>query len=398
MTPKIADFSTHFSGPFASRQLGDLGADVIKVEHPDRGDGNQGAPPYVDGVGVHHLYLNSGARSLAIDPQSPEWPGVVAAISKWADVVIVGRRPATAARLGIDFASLLRHNENLVYCLISGYGLDGEWADYAAHGLNMDALAGAVPVEWEKDRPLPPRNYRSTGTTLAGLHAAVGILAALLRRDRGLGAQFVHVSIWESALSWQWRDLTTFANTGEPWQQYRDLGSRYSMYRAADDGVILVCPIERHFWERFCDVVGLGADAKSRGDWTNGEDFGTTDGGEQEEVQQRIATRPRDEWVRLLAAADVPVAPVLEWPESMSSDHARANGLMTTYRYRERAVDVPTSPVSVTSAADLADFELGSLSVAHREKGASLSAAPEIGEHTEEVLKEIGFKPFDDKT
>lgn len=190
--PRVADFSTHFSGPVCSRQMVQLGANVIKIEHPVHGDGNRGFPPLFQGEGLHHLHLNAGTRSLAVTPGTPgtpEWTRAVAAIAKWADVVIVGNRPSTAMRLGIDFMNLQKINPQLVYCLISGYGLEGEWAALPAHGLNMDALAGTLDLDWKDGVPSVPHNYRSVGTTLAGIQAALGIYAALDKRSRGAGGQ-----------------------------------------------------------------------------------------------------------------------------------------------------------------------------------------------------------------
>lgn len=390
--PRVVDFSTHFSGPVASRQLTQLGADVIKVENPRHGDGNRFGTPSAGGdVNLHHLYLNVATRSIAVEARSEGWPRLIAGLVEWADVVIVGNRPSSAARLGIDYQSLVQHNPQLVYCLITGYGLDGPLSEYPAHGLNMDALAGAVPVEWEDGRPVAPYDYRSVGTTLAGIEAALGIFAGLFRRDQGLGAQFVHVSVWESALSWMWRDLTTYANTGDAWQRYQELGPRYSMYRTSDEKAVLVAPIEQHFWERFCDVVGLPEDVKTRGDWSSGADYGLDYAGEWAEVQQQMGTRARDEWVGLLAAADVPVAPVLDWREAISSDHVAANGAMATYRFRGRDVSVPTTPVSIVGLGD-GSVEMTELARRHRAKADAVTTPPELGEDNEAILKELDLE------
>jgi len=391
--PRVADFSTHLPGPVASHQMVQLGADVIKVEHPKWGDGNRDVAPYFDGEGLHHLALNPGARSLTLDSRSPQWARVVEALAKWSDVVIVGNRPATAQRLGLDFTSLLRHNPRLVYCLISGYGIAGEWASYPAHGLNVDALAGTIALEDSGGRPDVPEHYRTVGTTAAGLQAALGVYAALYRRDQGGGGQVVHVSIWEAALAFMWRDTSTFANTGKAWPAYRSFGSRYAIYGASDGKALLVCPTEKHFWERFCDALALPPEMRARGNWASGSDMGGDYVvlGEREAIQARIATRPRDEWVAVLADADIPVAPVLDWREAMASDHAASNGVMTGYEYKGRQVRVPTAPVSVTAGADLAGGGYEALAEAHRRKGESVGRAPHLGEHNAEILRELGL-------
>src|SRR6202043_2117001 len=110
-------------------------------------DGNRGLLPMIDGVGMFHHALGAGTRSVAVERRSPEWPAVIAAGVAWADVVSVGSRPSDSARRGLDFASLVKVNPNLVYCAISGYGEAGRGQEITAHGLNPDAFAGLVPTE-----------------------------------------------------------------------------------------------------------------------------------------------------------------------------------------------------------------------------------------------------------
>jgi crotonobetainyl-CoA:carnitine CoA-transferase CaiB-like acyl-CoA transferase len=393
-SPKVADFSTHFSGPTASRRLMQLGADILKIEHPKHGDGNRRFPPYFNNEGIHHLYLNAGARSVTIAPGTDEWRHAISAIARWADVVIVGKQPSSAQKLGIDVASLLCHNPELVYCLITGYGVAGEWADLPAHGLNMDALAGTLPLEWKDGNPRIPEHYRSVGTTVAGIEAALGIYAALYRRSRGGGGQVVHVSIWESALATMWRDVATFANTGSEWAAYRDLGPRYDVYAASDAKALLVCPIERHFWERFCDALELPTEVRRRGDWSNGVDTGKdyVELGERQQIANRLRCRKRDDWISILGQAEVPVAPVLDWRDAMASDHANANGTMAEYEYNGNTVRVPTSPASVTSVAELNGGGRAALAESHRKKSEAVARAPYLGEHTEAVFRELGIQ------
>jgi crotonobetainyl-CoA:carnitine CoA-transferase CaiB-like acyl-CoA transferase len=394
-SPRVADFSTHFSGPVAARQLIQMGADVIKIEHPVGGDGNRGFPPYADGEGIHHLYLNVGTRSIAVDTRSAAWRLLVERLAAWADVVIVGNRPLTAERLGIDFVSLRRHNPDLVYCIISGYGLEGEWAGKSAHGLNMDAHAGIVPIEWGPDGvPHAPQDYRTVGTTLAGVQAALGIYAALYKRSLGEGSQVVHTSIWESALSWMWRDVMTFANTGNAWTAYADMGARYCVYRTADEKALLVCPVEKRFWQRFCEILDLPQDMRERGSWSGGMDFGADylKFGEREAVQAVMAMRTQADWLELLGAADIPIAPMLDWRDAMASPHAAANGVMTSYQHRGRTVHTPTTPVSVTPGRALPTGSFSEIASAHRNKGSQLRPPPDLGADQSEILRELGLE------
>ncbi len=132
-----------------------------------------------------HVTLGAGARSIAIDKRSPHFGTVVDAAINWADAVVVGARPIDAARMGLDFACVAKVNPDVVYCLISGYGENGPWQDFTAHGQTMDAMAGLVPIEWVDGTPRTPAGWRSSGTTLAGIYAALGIMYALYRKARG---------------------------------------------------------------------------------------------------------------------------------------------------------------------------------------------------------------------
>lgn len=375
---RIADFSTHMSGPLASHLLVEMGADVIKVEHPVQGDGNRGNEPKLVGVSDMHLGLNTGTRSLTVSTRSPHWAAVVAGVTGWADAVIVGSRPKDAVRRGLDYATLLKANPALVYCVISGFGLAGPWADYKAHGQTLDALAGRVEVDWIDGQPQTRTGWRSAGTSLAGIFGAMGVLAGIVKRDRGGGPQFVHTSIWNAAMWWNWRDLNTWANNDEPWHEYRTLGSRYSMYATSDQRALLVCPLEKVFWQRFCDLAGLDQ-LRDRGEWTHSMDFGYDD--EIPLIAEAVSTRTLDEWSRLLDEAEIPFAPILTIEEALKSDHAAVNRVMRGTDVPDGRAYVAASPVQLSGdAEEAAAPEL-----------ADLAPPPDLGEHTDEILQQIGL-------
>jgi crotonobetainyl-CoA:carnitine CoA-transferase CaiB-like acyl-CoA transferase len=385
MSLKIVDFSTHLSGPVATHLLHELGATVIKVENPRTGDGNRGIFDVGDGMGLFHLTLNSGTRSLAIDRRSELWPEVVAAAAQWADAVVVGARPIDARRRGMDFETMKAHNSRLVYAAVSGFGDHGPWRDLTAHGQTIEGYAGLVPVVEGDVQPLTAPGWRSAGTTLAGMFAAMGILAAIHRRDHGFEqAQYVGVSIWQSAMWWSWRDLTQLANTGERWLDYSDLGSRYSLYRTRDGKVALCAPSEKRFWEPFVDVVGLPAEWKSVGDWSgSGMDHGAGSKYEHERaaIAAGIARRTLDEWTALFAEVEVPFAPLLSLEEAMASEHAEVNGVL-----RET-----TMPEGRTYRLQASPIKLATDDTSNPQPG-PLTPPPAIGEHTDELLEELGVK------
>lgn len=381
---RIVDFSSHLSGPIASHLLTELGATVIKVENPRTGDGNRGDGPFIHGRGIMHVALNGGTRSLAIDRRSDEWPDVIAACARWADAVVVGTRPSDARRRGMDFATLAKANPRIVYCSVSGFGDSGPWKDYTAHGQTIDTLAGLVANAIEPGDPQPKTRagWRTSGTTLGGIFAALGVLAGLHRRDKGVEhAQYVSVSLWHAAMWWSWRDVTMLANVGTPWLDYDDLGSRYGLYRTSDDRVLLLAPIERRFWESFCDIVGL-PERKEIGSWEkSGMCHGAGEAYDEERrlIAAKIGAHPLDYWVPRFEAAELPFAPVLTVEEAMRSEHAQANGFLRETSLDDNPVSVPSLPVRFGTTDENAAGLLP-----------SLSPPPDLGEQTAELLAELG--------
>lgn len=381
---RIVDFSTHLSGPLASHVLTGLGAEVIKVEHPKVGDGNRGNLPLIDDLGSFHWALNSGARSLTVNLKSPEWPQIAAACSRWADAVIVGARPSDARKRGMDFETLSAANPKLIYVALSGFGQDGPWADLPAHGQTMDAFAGLVPTEKEKG-DLQPRTrpfWRTAGTSLGGVFAATGILAALHRRENGLEEpQYLSVSIWDAAMWWNWRDTTMLANSGDYWTDYSDLGSRYGLYSTADDRVLLIATSEKRFWSTLIDLLELPEEWRERGDWSlSGMDHGS--GSEHQDEREAIAAaiggKTMAEWTPILTEAEVPFAPLLTIEEALASEHAKANGVMRTTEYKGKTYQVPSVPIRF--ASDEASVE----------NPGPISPPPDLGADNEAILDELG--------
>lgn len=375
--PRIVDFSSHISGPLASSLLREFGADVVKIEPPGHGDGLRDLHRDIAGHGQYHAALNHGARSLSISAKSPHWPAVVAACARWADAFIVGGRPHVLRRRGLDFMELKKIAPQLVYCAISGYGDSGPWAKLAAHGLNTDAFAGVVPVSVQGDRPVVRPGYFSAGTPLAGVFAAMGILGALYRRSLGHPAEYVSVSLWGSAMWWNWRAMNMFANAGRNRTDYQNLGSRYAAYLTADERTLLICPTEEAFWKRFCQVVELPEGWESKGDWSRHTCYG--DDSERPVIAAALKKQPMQHWIEAFTAADIPFAPVLTTEEAMNSEHARVNHVMRPVDAGTQQVPITVSPIRRAPSAE----EEGEPWVAPK--------LPALGEHTAEVLEELGL-------
>ena len=375
---KVVDFTRYMPGPVASRVLADLGADVVKVENPRTGDATRGFTPLIHERGMFHVCLNPGKRSMALDTKSPEWPVIMRGLARWADVFLVGGLPDGLRKLGIDFDTLTAANPSLVYCNVTGYGEEGPMRAVPAHGLNPDAMAGLVPIEWRDGFPFPQKMFQSIGAPLSGVFAALGILEAVRRRDATGQPQRLGVSLLDSALWFNWRHMATVANLGHRWFDYSDFGGRYATYETSDGGIILVCPIEKAFWQAFCDLLDLPAQWRERGTWGASEmDHGMDYPEERAVIAQRMRLHTRAHWERELARIRIPFTAILSTEEAMVSEQARVNGAMREVTVRGKTARIPSMPVRFAG---------------ERAPKAAELVAPELGEHTDEVLRELGIE------
>jgi crotonobetainyl-CoA:carnitine CoA-transferase CaiB-like acyl-CoA transferase len=287
----------------------------------------------------------------------------------------------------MDFETMRAANPELIYCSISGFGDEGPWRDLTAHGQTIDSYAGLVDVVDGYPQPHTRPGWRTAGTTLGGVFAAIGLLAAINRRDRArladdpIRPQYLSVSLWQAAMWWSWRDTTMFANADKPWLDYTDLGSRYGLYETADGRVVLLAPIEQKFWRTFCDLAGLPEETRERGDWTAGMFYGEGPDfiDERREIATRVGERTLDEWIELLAPTDVPFAPLLTIDEALSSEHAEANGILRDVDVDGRALRIPASPVRFGRSDD------------HVDPPAAMPGPPKIGEHSAEIRRLLGL-------
>jgi crotonobetainyl-CoA:carnitine CoA-transferase CaiB-like acyl-CoA transferase len=376
---RVVDFTRYMPGPMAGRLLCDLGAEVIKVENPKTGDATRGFAPYVHGEGLFHVSLNAGIRSLALSSRAAEWPKVIDALARWADVMLVGGLPEGLQKLGIDFDSVRKANPRIVHCNVTGYGEDGPLRSLPAHGLNPDAYAGIVPLDWKDGLPYPQAMYQSAGAPLAGLFAALGCMAGLRRRDATGDAQRLSVSLFGAAMWWNWRHVGAYANLGEKWFSYGDFGGRYATYETSDGKIILVCPIEKVFWEAFCEALDLPADWKSRGTWGRSEmDHGMDYPWERAEIAKRIREKSRAHWEQVFVRAKIPFACVLSLEEAIAGEQVAATQSMREVDVHGKAARIPSMPVRFASN------DLGGPS-SHPMR------TPDLGEHTQQILAELGL-------
>jgi crotonobetainyl-CoA:carnitine CoA-transferase CaiB-like acyl-CoA transferase len=360
----LLDLSTQMPGPYCSMLLADLGADVIKVEAP-AGDQLRAYPPMFDSV-------NRGKRSIVLDLKRAEGKAVLGRLGARADLMLEGFRPGVAARLGVDYAGLARIRPDIIYCAISGFGQDGPYRDRAGHDINYLAMGGVLGLEVPiAGRPSPPPVLVSD--LAAGQFAAIALLAALVGRTRTGAGQYIDLSMTDGVVSWVGTELARFHAEGRsPQRPNVTVAPHYEIFATAEgEFVSLGIVYEDHFWVRFCEAMGLAGWR----DWGNAARLRRY-AEIRDELRHRFLQRTRAEWERALEAADVPFAGVASLAEVLQNPQFRHRGLFA---------ELPSSTGSGTSRQVGLPMNFSGAECAPR------GAPPRLGEHTEGILKDLGY-------
>lgn len=365
---RVLDLTRYIPGPFCTMLLGDLGADVIKVEEPPVGDATRRVPPAVGEDSAVHAALNRSKRSVVVDIRQDAGSAVVRRLAAKSDVLVEGFRPGALARRGLGAEDLRRENPRLVYCSLTGYGQDGPMAARAGHDLDYIALGGLLGAIRDADgRPVLPPTQLADMT--GGLLAAIGILAALQARERTGRGQVVDVSMLEGILALMTIPATRVLSGGTLEGELTGTHACYNVFRCKDGRHLAVGALEPKFWESLATALGLPE--RASGQWEGGEKRRDT----LEAFARVFATRDRDDWVRELYAADACVEPVLDLAESLAQPQVRARRAVVEdvaggARFKTVASPIRLSETPVTP---------------HR-------PVPGLGQHTDEVLRETGYR------
>jgi alpha-methylacyl-CoA racemase len=364
---KVLDLSRLIPGALATRKLADLGAEVVKIEEPGRGDYLRTIAPLVQGESVMHRLLNRGKKSVTADYRTASGRATIERLAAVAEVVVEVSRPGRLAEVGLDLVQLRERRPEVVVCSITGFGQTGPLADLPSHGMNIDALAGCLTPDRTGRPRMAAGIYNSLGAELGGLNAAVAVLAALVRaRATGEGA-WIDVSCWDSAVEFGRYRLAYLDATGEEMSDVRELGPLYDLYETADGGLVFLGAIERKFWENLCRGLNR-PDLTTR--WHSDGDVHFTEDGElRTELEAVFLTAAADEWADRFLLWEVPGSRVLTAAEVLASPHLAARGLV----WRDG------SPIPQI-ADPIRWMETGT------RPGADASPSPALGADTEEVL------------
>lgn len=371
----VLDMTRVLSGPYCTMLLGDMGARVIKIEQPGRGDDTRAwGPPFVGGESAYFLSVNRNKESVTLDFKQPEGRDILDRLIGQADVLVENFRPGTMARLGLDHASLEARHPRLVYCSVSGFGQSGPRLSYPGYDAVIQAEGGLMSVTGEADGP-PYRVGVAIADLVAGLLAAQGVALALFARERSGRGQYVDISMFDGVLSLLSYHASIFLTTGSTSSRVGNRHATIAPYETflAEDGELFLAVGNDEQFRRFCAVAGLP-------DLVEDARFATNPGRvvQAEALRTRIAPvmaqRTRDRWIEGLTAAGVPCGAVRDVGEALSDPQVLARRMIEAVEHAALGtVKVLGVPIKMSMTP-----------------GSVRDAPPLLGQHTRSVLTALG--------
>ena len=375
---RVIDFTHMLAGPFATWVLGALGADVIKVERPGTGDFTREIAPQVGGESIYFASVNRNKRSIALDLKSKEGREIVGRLAANADILVENNRPGVMERLGLGYEALSSVNPMLIYASISGFGQTGPLRDRPAFDMVIQAMSGMMSITGTEDGP-PVRVGTSLGDIGASLFSVTGILAALEQRHRTGRGKWIDVAMLDSQIAILENAVARWFNTGT---RPRPLGSRHPMvapfqaFTTADDPMV-VCVDTAAQWQRLCDAIGR-SDLVDDPRFAEGNDRVQNHAELEPELEVAFAAKSRDDWLAILENADVPCGPVNAIDQAMAMPQVTA---------RHMASDLTAQGSGRFAAMPIRNEGDGA--------GPYERRAPQLAEHTNEILAELGYSEDD---
>jgi crotonobetainyl-CoA:carnitine CoA-transferase CaiB-like acyl-CoA transferase len=376
---RVIEMTEALAGPYCAMLLGDLGADVIKVERPGTGDQSRGwGPPFVGNISAYFLAANRNKRSIALDYDHPAGLEALQKLIGTADIFLTNQPSAESLKKrNLDAPTLHEKNPKLIYCSISGYGISGPRAGAPGYDIIAQAEAGVMSFTGDAES-LPMRYPVAIADMTCGIYAAMGILAALLARAKTGQGQFLDMALFDSQLTWLANAGSSYLNAGVAparWGNAHPSIVPYEMFRGSDDAYFVVGVGTETLWQRFADVMDTTKNL--RGD----QRFQTNALRVKHRsellpiVQKAFAIKPAHEWLALFTAAEIPSAPINGVREALENIQTQARGLIVQLEHPLLgAIKTIANPIRLSDTP-----------VSYR------LPPPLLGEHDGDILQDLGY-------
>ncbi|WP_303828208.1 CaiB/BaiF CoA transferase family protein [Asticcacaulis taihuensis] len=370
---RVLDCSIAMAGPFAAQRMGDMGADVIKVE-PTTGEWQRHAPAggaWGNEINVSFLSLNRNKRSLAVDLKSPEGKALLLDLVKSADVFLQNYRPGVAARLGVDYETLSAINPKLIYVSMSGYGEDGPYKNYPGQDLLLQSMSGAMMSAGSKDTPPSPAGQYLVDAITA-YTAFEGALAALFHRERTGEGQKVEVNMLDAITTIQMQELSVFTVGKKPQTRsvephaHSYIRAPYGVFKTKDSYITIAMANLKRLGELINEP--FFADLEDQTDsWTYRDEIYAM-------TRIKLEEKTTQEWLDLFRPVDIWCGPVYGYEDVVNDPQIKHNGTFVEYDHpTEGRVKTPGFPIRFSKTPSTVD-----------------RGAPRVGEHTREILSAAG--------
>ena len=370
---RVLDLTRVLAGPFCAMILADMGAEVIKIEEPGKGDDTRSWPPFVEGEATYFMSVNRNKKSITLNLKAPAAKKIFTDLVKKSDVVLENFRPGTIEKLGLGYASLAKLNPKLVYCGVSGFGESGPEGGRGGYDLIVQAESGLMDITGFPDGP-PVKMGTSIADLVSGMSAAHGVTLALLARTKTKKGQKVEIGMLDTMAALLTYQAGIYWGTGRtPARRGNEHPSivPYEVFKAADAYVTLGVA-NNSLWERCCAAMECP-------DLVKDPRFAT----ESARVENRatlvpllndiLGERSADEWMKRLEAAGVPAGRIRTVPEVCESDHLKARGMIQRLAHpKAGAITVMGVPIKL-----------------HATPGEVKTPPPTLGQHTDQVLRTL---------